>query len=400
MFLLFFIVHIFFVLGFFIINSTVLAWIFGILSIAGAVFFSPIRFPKKNKNTSQKTEKSNISSQSSTLFLKKSYVNFFRKNILTVAVIFFYIAVTGILWSASQYFWKDFSYTLLIFLLIILSIYFIFSLLHKKNFWEYENIFLYNLLGVWFVGTVIIIFISSGYKITTLIFLGILISCLVLQAYRQIESKKVNSAKLLFLCALLEIILLLEILISPVGIWQVSLLLITWIVYFEIGSINLFKTFRGIIRSVALILVYFATFFLWYFFVSGAIGFLEWIMLIISSFFNFYVHRRFENYPSLLFTAVTPFILIWVFFLPPSTLGNYILYCIFIGGGWTLLGRIFRTQYVYDEYIFQTITIGALLVSTGYYFFITGFEGVLQISSILLMFSGILFISFLQIRKK
>ena len=146
--------------------------------------------------------------------------------------------------------------------------------------------------------------------------------------------------------------------------------------------------------------MYFSTLLLWYFFITATIGFFEWVMLIISSFFNFYVHRRFENYPSLLFTAITPFILIWVFFLPPSTLGNYILYCIFIGGGGTLLGRIFRTQYMYDEYIFQTVTIGALLASTGYYFIIAGFEGVLQISSILLMFSGILFISFLQIRKK
>ncbi len=122
-------------------------------------------------------------------------------------------------------------------------------------------------------------------------------------------------------------------------------------------------------------------------------------LLTISLSFNVYVHTRFENYPSLVFAMVIPISMYLSFFARPATFSTFFIGSLAITFGLTFFGRIIRTPHRLDEYIFQSIAVLLLIGNSISYGWRIGFMGILQFSVLLLMFSVVFFVSYLQIRK-
>jgi hypothetical protein len=123
-------------------------------------------------------------------------------------------------------------------------------------------------------------------------------------------------------------------------------------------------------------------------------------VLAVVTVFNLFVHRKFENYPSLFIAVLAPVAPVLTYVSAPTSLIQYIITAGITAGLVTLLGRVLRTHYSYDEYVYQALAILLLIIFTGEYLYVAGFQGVLQISCILLLFSILFFVSFLQIRNR
>jgi hypothetical protein len=121
---------------------------------------------------------------------------------------------------------------------------------------------------------------------------------------------------------------------------------------------------------------------------------------VVVTVFNLFVHRKFENYPSLFMAVFAPVAPVLTYISAPAGLIEYIITAGVTAGLVTFLGRVLRTRYSYDEYVYQALAILLMIIFTGEYVYTVGFQGVLQISCILLLFSILFFVSFLQIRNR
>ena len=169
------------------------------------------------------------------------------------------------------------------------------------------------------------------------------------------------------------------------------------IVFFEITHFSGFLKIRNIVRMFSLFLSYFSLIFLGYYSIQGYI--ISIFFLLVQLFFQIYVHRKYENYPSLLFSSIVP-IFIYLFFLsPPSTFLYALIHAFLIFLLLTFLGRIIRTGYKYDEYVFQTVATGTIVILIAIYLIRYWNFSLPELSWILLLFSVSFFISYFQIRK-
>lgn len=121
--------------------------------------------------------------------------------------------------------------------------------------------------------------------------------------------------------------------------------------------------------------------------------------LLLSLAFNVYVHARFENYPSLVFSTLIPVPLYFFFFGFSENFWSFLISSFLLTLGLTFFGRIVRTSYRGDEYVFQTVAILVLIGSTISFGWRVGIVGIFEYSVLLLLFSGMIFVSYLQIRK-
>jgi hypothetical protein len=169
------------------------------------------------------------------------------------------------------------------------------------------------------------------------------------------------------------------------------------IVFFEVTTLHWFQKVRSLVRTFSLFLSYFSLIFLWYYSIIWYL--LSIPILLIQLFFQIYVHRKYENYPSLLFSSIVPICIYLFFFSPPHTFLAAIFHALCIFLLLTFLWRIVRTGYQYDEYVFQTVATGTILVLLGSYLFRFSERTLPEISWILLLFSISFFVSYFQIRK-
>ena len=122
-------------------------------------------------------------------------------------------------------------------------------------------------------------------------------------------------------------------------------------------------------------------------------------ILFLSLAFNVYVHARFENYPSLVFSTLIPVPIYFFFFGFSENFWSFLISSFLLTLGLTFFGRIIRTSYRGDEFVFQTVAMLVLLGSTISFGWRVGIQGIFEYSILLLLFSGMLFVSYLQIRK-
>ncbi len=176
------------------------------------------------------------------------------------------------------------------------------------------------------------------------------------------------------------------------------LLFLYSVIFFEGVSVEYFKTLREPIRAISLIWLYISTIAFWillfkdesYWFVLG---------LLLSLAFNVYVHSRFENYPSLVFSTIIPVPLYYFFFGISENFWTFLISSFLVTIWLTFFWRIIRTPYRWDEYVFQSVAILVLIGNIVYYGWNVGIAGIFEYSILLLLFSFLIFMSYLQIRK-
>ncbi len=170
------------------------------------------------------------------------------------------------------------------------------------------------------------------------------------------------------------------------------------IAFFEGVSFPQFKAFREPIRALSLLWLYISTISISIFMFTENSYWLVFFLLL-SLAFNVYVHARFENYPSLVFSTIIPVPLYFFFFGFSENFWSFLISSFLLTLGLTFFGRIVRTSYRGDEYVFQTVAMIVLLGSTISFGWRVGIVGIFEYSVLLLLFSGMIFVSYLQIRK-
>lgn len=182
--------------------------------------------------------------------------------------------------------------------------------------------------------------------------------------------------------------------------WQgiTTFLFLYSVLFFELVSLPKFKIYRESIRAISLLWLYIST--LSYFFLLFQTS-SYWIVLflLLSLAFNVYVHARFENYPSLVFSTIIPVPIYYFFFWISETFWTFLISSVCITLWLTFFWRIVRTANRRDEYVFQTVAILVLVWNTISFGWRVGIINIFQYSVILLMFSFLTFVSYLQIRK-
>jgi hypothetical protein len=398
---IFFLVHLFFATVFYILSAPIEATLFLILWIVISILFFPFSVGRVNKEESTHDVESTHTPTSARA--QGIFLSFFRSYTLPLALLLFYLASFWILWSLSI--GLDIAFKTLAVWFICSNILASLFLKNKINQRIGGGDAIVD-LQTWIIVAIVVILLLVNianywyHELLLSLATGLL---LFFHAKALGKSEKKNHATLFFMggvfFSVVTFQIFLGIIVSETIRIQWILLLSLWIIGFEVAGLPTIRRLQSIGRIMALFLVYGGT--------SFAIGvhiftadLWQLPVLVIATVFNLFVHRRFENYPSLFMAVFAPITPILTYISAPTGLMEYILTASIACWWITFLGRVLRTRYNYDEYVYQALAILLLIIFTIEHLVMGGFQWVLQISCILLLFSILFFVSFLQIRNR
>lgn len=400
MYILFFVVHLFFAYLFYLLGAYFEAAGFVLLWVISLVFFSPFRLSKNSSDTEYAGPNDRVDKVKSTV--REAIISFFSKQALFVSIITTYMALIGIVYSGGAYFWIELL-TFISWLIFFISGIWLF-LVYQSFLWskiiqkiaETHISILGALLIFWVLLTSesVSLFYSISSVFSAVYLLSFLLRADLNTAKRQIYG--IFSWLLIYLVILVWWIYL----FGSISLFSaVTLLFIYWIFVFEGVSIQYLKPFREAARAMSLFGLYVATIAYFFLLFHSEWSWASVFTLLVSLAFNVYVHSRFENYPSLVFSTIIPVPLFYFFFGFSETFLGYVVSSAVITLWLTFFWRIIRTSYRGDEYVFQTVAMIVLIMNTISHAWRVWIDGVFQYSLILLLFSLLSFISYLQIRK-
>lgn len=406
MFVLFFLVHIFFAGAFFLLNAYVEAGGFVLLGIISLFLFGPFRFwSASGQSEDQKDAASQLDNIRSKL--KEQTISFFKRGIFPLSVGLFYIAIFGIVWSLSgtlHIALSAFAHDLAIVVSLLLIVAFFTPLREKSILLELgrANILVLSLLE-WgmLVNHLFSAEIPSFHLIIAVFILIAAIVVTFIEEYRR--SAAFSHSFLLFFFIfvyLFSTLLFLSGSWFEEGIWVYCMMaIVLWTGFFEIVSNKIFRECRIFVRLFSILFVYAWTIGLIGLYTFWLVGQGVIVLLLLSFFFNVYVHQRFENYLSLLFCLLVPIAIFERIF---GISENFFL--TLISWGVLSFGLVFgsfmlKSSHKFDEYFFQATAIIAALIHFAAFGIVYGMMGLLYFSILLLFFSALLFVSYLRIAK-
>lgn len=401
MYLLFLFVHLFFSFLLYTTGSIVWWIVFIVLWIASFFFFSPFSFfhSKKQEDSNQRPEVS--VSNKLRKKLSRGIVDFFKNYIFISALVLLYLSIFWMIYGLSDILFFSVQEFITITSCCYAAVYCILRFFHGKS----ER--LYGFLEINLLIFTLFSLVSSGVNFPLSGFLESLSYGFlgVAWLYRLWSNETLSKARL-HLSALLTWILFYVWILTTIFLLFPNPTLLMIVGVTSIYSISSFEIveFQGLQRSRQFVRI------LWLFlsYISICIlGFLsfqeESIMviplLLLMLFFQVYVHRRYENYPSLLFSTLIPVWIYLFFFTQPTSFFFFLVFSWALTLILTFFGRMVRTGYPYDEYVFQTVATISMIVSTIVYWYRVWFHSILEFSWVLLLFSVLFFVSYLQIRK-
>ena len=399
MYILFFLVHIFFAYLLFLLDAYFEAWAFILLWITSLIFFSPFRFSRSHSDI----ETNHIENTETSLknSIQDGVVSFFSKQALFLSIITTNIALLGIIYSGESFTWIQIS-TFISSYIILISFFWIW-VIYKKFFQipllsqisEIHIPVLSCLLFLWyyFQGETLDVWYSISFLSSAVFF-----TYFLKKTELSFVKKQLYGIFIWFFLYITSIIWFIFLFGNIAWEWITTLLFIYSVVLFEWVSFAWYKTFRESVRAVSLLWLFIST--ISYFFLLFQNS-SYWIVLflLLSLIFNIYIHARFENYPSLIFSTIIPVPLYYFFFGFSETFGGFLLSLVCIGLGITFFWRIIRTPYKWDEYVFQSVAVLVFIGNTLSFGWRIWIHWILEYSVILLLFSILTFVSYLQIRK-
>ena len=402
MFIVASIVHIFFAILFYILGANLesaLFWIGGVLTF---FFFAPFRIFWSRESESH----ADIPSQTRVLqaALGNRIIQFFSQSAIFVAVILFYLALFGAIYGLSDLLHfqiRDFSSWLSILVSLIVGIAAYFHFFQNQTARILGEV---NLGIVWILSIVLILFwFERGISFQELLGYWLCVGALFILMWKdewQISlGRKVGFTICLWMGIYFAWVAGVVFLFDGMSLFSASTSLLLYSIFcFESAASPRLQKTRELIRAVSLFGIYAATILLSVL-ILWDMSLLTGALLLVSLSFNVYVHTRFENYPSLVFAVVIPIILHAAYIGQPETFLWFFFGSLFLTLGLTYFGRLIRTPHKMDEYIFQTLAVVTLIGSTSIYAWRVWFSGILEFSGLLLLFSVLFFVSYLQIRK-
>jgi hypothetical protein len=399
MIFIFLIVHLFFAGIFYLIGAPIEAFLFWILGLAICFLFFPFSRTKKSETHSEAVAQSSVQGVGA----KTVVLTFFRSYTLPLALSLFYMASLGLLWSLSLTLGLQFTPLYIGFVCInILGVIFLKKSINQLVRAGADTSLLQ--IGILTFMAVAVLLVQMGeFSYPELLLSLAVVALLYNESIILAEEWKKRLMPILFLGSITFWVISIEILMSLLFTTTLSLqgvfFLALGMAAFELSAYNPVRPLQPIGRVAWLILVYLGT--------ASAIGLhifyrdiWQLPVLAVATIFNLFVHRKFENYPSLFMAVFAPIAPVLTYVAAPTALLQYIITAGVTAGLVTFLGRVLRTRYSYDEYVYQALAILLLIIFTGEYLYAAGFQGVLQISCILLLFSILFFVSFLQIRNR
>jgi len=399
-FILFFIVHLFFAYLLYLLEASLEAVGFIFLWIISLILFSPYKiFGRKKAEIDPTSLRDTVGDVK--LWISNSIISFFSRQALFFSIFTADIALMGMVYGGESIFKIEIT-TFIPYFIIFLTICCIGLILYNKSKSNmirqiteiHTLIFGFFLLIEFFLldgwANFIYNFAFTGYSIFLITLLLKWDSSLV---------RKQMYALLFWIVFIINWYLWMVYIFDGIA-WSTAAFFLFFysVAFFEGVSFPRFKLFREPIRAVSLLGLYIST-------ISISIFmFLEnsyWsvLFLFLSLAFNVYVHARFENYPSLVFSTLIPVPIYFFFFGFSENFWSFLISSFLLTLGLTFFGRIIRTSYRGDEFVFQTVAMLVLLGSTISFGWRVGIQGIFEYSILLLLFSGMLFVSYLQIRK-
>lgn len=383
----------------YLLHATFEAIAFIVLGIGSLALFSPFKIWSQKESQKETFSESSVSKFNTSLV--NTVISFFSKQALFFSIVTADIAMIGIVYGGESIFNIPIStfisyFTIAISLSGIAAIY--------LRYFKSNTIKLIVKLHVPIIGLLLCIgyFLQNSpldlsYLVscsTSLVFLWVLI----IKWDYDLASKMLYALVfwLIFYFTSLLWILFFNDSISWTTVFMI--LFLYSVIFFEGVSVEYFKTLREPIRAISLIWLYTSTVAFWIFlFKDGSFWFV--IGLLLSLAFNVYVHASFENYPSLVFSTIIPVPLYYFFFGISENFWIFLISSFLITSWLTFFWRIIRTPYRWDEYVFQSVALLVLIGNIIYYGWKVGISGIFEYSILLLLFSFVIFMSYLQIRK-
>lgn len=400
MYLLFLFVHLFFAYLLYLIDAKLEAVGFVFLGIISLILFSPYKiFGRRKAESIHSSLKETVGEVKS--WVSNTIISFFSRQALFFSIFTADIAIMGIVYWGTSIFWIQLSLFIPYFILFLSFCFIVLVLLNRIQSNTLRQIIevhplifsiflLIDLFLLWGKPDLLYNIAFTGYSF----FLSIL-----LLKWNSTPIKKQIYALLFWVVFLIH--------------WNIWLIyFFTWfswstaafflffysVAFFEGVSVSQFKIFRESIRAISLLWLYISTISI------GIFMFIEnsyWsvFFLFLSLAFNTYVHAQYENYPSLVFSTLIPVPLYYFFFWISENFWSFLISSFLLTLGLTFFWRIIRTPYRGDEYVFQTVAMLVLLGNTISFWWRVGIVGIFENSILLLLFSGMIFVSYLQIRK-
>jgi len=312
-YILFFIVHLFFAYLLYLLGAYFEAGAFVLLGVGSIILFSPYKF-FRHKDEHRDSISETVSHVESSV--TQGIISFFSEQALFLSIVTTDIALTGIVYGGESIFGinvSEFISGFAILLGISGAVLVFMKYLQSKTVRQIVEIHVpilgffllvgYFLQGENFDWWYALAFLCTAVFLGTLVYRGDLSN-----VRRQVYSL------VFWVLSYLTIIVWMMFIGGPMSWNAVTTFLFLYsIAFFEGVSFPQFKVFRESIRAISLLGLYLST-------VSYGIllftheSYWTVLFLLLSLAFNVYVHARFENYPSLVFSTVIPVPLYYFFF--------------------------------------------------------------------------------------
>lgn len=137
-------------------------------------------------------------------------------------------------------------------------------------------------------------------------------------------------------------------------------------------KIQIFKMYKYIFRTLSLIFLYLWTFFWILYSYIESINFIIYLILILSILFNFYVHKKFQNYLSFFIGNITLLVIMNIYLFKTWYIINYysegyLLFNILYSFLLILITYLLKFKYIYDYYFLHIFSYIINIVWIGLY---------------------------------
>ena len=185
-------------------------------------------------------------------------------------------------------------------------------------------------------------------------------------------------------------------------IFSVNLFFLSMFIFHFITKLSFFTNSNLVLKYIWLIFNYFSIVFAIYFTLNYSLNLIIFFVLIYSIWFNFSVHRSFENYICLFFSSWTlVFIIYYLFFNYISlydikeivflSLSISFSFCII------LISYISKLKYFYENYFYHVFSYLLNFISVVYFFFTAWFD--IFVFWVILIFESIfVFLSYYKLK--
>ncbi len=373
-------------------NLIIESLIFLIIGFTFFLLFSTFFKNKKQINTTPYFKK----------WLKKN----FKIILYYIGFILFYVSISMMLKKLNF----NFAYIILFINVLIITTFFISSRFFiLADLLKINNVIFSSVYIFLFINT----FIIKQYEFLTIDFINsiiILFSFIIILYSDKVLLKNKSDSFILinfFIYTFLFISFYFNIYFNNISfIFSFISFFLNILIFYLLSKIHFFKNSKITLTVLWIFLSYISIISWVYYLLFYNIFYLELIIIPIlfySAFFNFKIHKLYENYTSFLFFFISfYFIVFYIYYNYIYLINHNDLSLVFYGFTISLITSLstylYKYKRIYDYYIMYFMSLLTSIVATVYYFYINPFD-LFNLWIILLYDSVLVFISYNKLRK-